>query len=159
MKAKSYLWSHLPTRYGLDGKSASTFSFNLVFSSVLELCCHLQTTSHMFITMLQNIIPNLMPKCSAQVTLFTVDTRYNMGDFKGRFSFTGFFFFSIWTFSCFVVHRAKDIDAVILPQSKKAFDNVLFRAQESESITEGGKEGEEWDNGLVASHLYCILIL
>lgn len=59
---------------------------------------------------------------------------------KGDFHLQVSFFF-IQTFSCFVVHRAKDIDAVILPQSKKAFDNALFRAQESESITEGGKGG------------------
>lgn len=81
-----------------------------------------------------------MAKCSAQVTLLTVDTCYNMGDFKGRFSFTGFLFFHSDIF-LLCSAQSQGHCAVILPQSKKAFDNALFRAQESESITEGGKGG------------------
>lgn len=52
------------------------------------------------------------------------------------------FFYFLWTFFFlfFVAHEAKDIDAVILPQSKKSFYKFSFRLQGSESITDGGEE-------------------
>lgn len=40
MKASVYLWSNLPDCYGLAEFEDVTFFYNLVISSMLELCCH-----------------------------------------------------------------------------------------------------------------------
>lgn len=53
MKAKSYLWSHLPTSYGLDRKSDWAFCYNLFFSSIQEFLCHLDPIEEAF----EHIIP------------------------------------------------------------------------------------------------------
>lgn len=141
MKANTYLWSHLPVCYGLDGGKWS--DLHIVYFIIWPfLQCW-----NFAVTLRQNHTYSCVREHHSKCILFLhfPPSDHSQGSAYTILYLRVIFMYFFFSFLFFCGHcpplQSKDTDGVILPQSKKPFHNGLFRVKERASITEGGKGG------------------